>query len=82
MTKKKDPEIMDMLTQWQKFVMCTWGMNRRYKYFDFIHAGYDQRTAFRKAREMSKKELRSKFEQESIEGKTWRNREFDKKIGA
>lgn len=56
----KEPEIMDQLTQWQRIVMCTWGMNRRYKYFDFVHEGYDQRTSFNKAKSLTKKEVKFK----------------------
>ena len=57
MSKKKDPEIMDMLTFKQKVIMCTWGMMRRYKYFDFIHNGMHQKAAFCKAYALNKKEL-------------------------
>lgn len=56
----KEPKIMNHLTQWQRIVMCTWGMNRRYKYFDFVHEGYSQRIAFQKSRDMSRTDLKKK----------------------
>ena len=55
MSKKKDPEIMDMLTFKQKFLACLWGMNKRYKYFDFVHSGMSQKAAFKKANSLNKK---------------------------
>ena len=60
MSKNKDPEIMDMLTFKQKVIMCTWGMMRRYKYFDFIHDGMHQKSAFEKAMSLTSKDLKNK----------------------
>ncbi len=55
--KRKEPEIMDNLGIKQRVNMCFWGMNRRYKYFDFIHEGMNQEAAFNKAANLTKKEL-------------------------
>lgn len=52
-----DKEIMNMLTFKQRFIMCTWGVMRRYKYFDYIHDGMHQKAAFDKAYALTKKEL-------------------------
>jgi len=35
-------------------------MNRRYKYFDLIHEGHDQKEAFDKVRSMTKQEINEK----------------------
>ncbi len=50
-------EIMNDLSFKQRAIMCTWGVMRRYKYFDFIHDGMHQKAAFDKARALTKKEL-------------------------
>jgi len=56
----KETEIMDHLSFLQRATMCTWGMNRRYKYFDFVHEGMNQYAAFKKARDLTRKELKAK----------------------
>ena len=56
----KEPEIMDDLNFIQRVVMCSWGMNRRYKYFDFVHEGMSQKDSYEKAKNLTKKELKYK----------------------
>ena len=75
-------DIMKDLGFWQRIDMCFWGMNRRMKYFDFLNDGMAQKFAYKKAKGMSKKDVRILYKSESIEGKTQKRREFDKNIGA
>ena len=48
---------VEHLTFRQTARMCFWGSKRRYEYFDYLHDGMDQRSAFRRALNLTKKEL-------------------------
>lgn len=46
--------IMNHLTFKQKFRLCIWGPDRRYKYFDYIADGMNQRAAWKRAKDWKK----------------------------
>jgi len=50
-------DIMKDLGFWERIDMCFWGMNRRYKYFDFINDGMSQKFAYKRAKSLKRNEL-------------------------
>jgi hypothetical protein len=58
-------DILKYLTFRQRALMCFWGTDRRYKYFDLIELGMAQRVAWKKARKYKK---RGNFENDKPDG--------------
>ena len=53
----KDKDIMSQLTWKQRVSMCFWGHMKRYKYFDYLADGMNQRAAWNKANNHKKEKI-------------------------
>ena len=48
-------DIIKDLTFKQRALMCFWGLDKRYKYFDLLEEGMAQRPAWEEAKKFEKK---------------------------